>query len=261
MEDGQTVVVGHYLFQTHRHDMQFGHRRTHVGIALIGANHHVARLCHTEVASSHARLGQHELIAQVIASAAGEVRRVVIAYLLADAPFLELLADGVARDMQRWHDDMRGFLVHQLYDTFAEVGLHHIDTVFLEIRVHLALLGEHALALDHLLHVVVFEDFEDYLVELLGILGPMDMHPPFLQVFGEHVEVVGQVGHGVHLDAAGQFAQVLPLGQTFRHDITFGAHAPECLVVPRYLFHVLEELVASFRMYCTHSPADRISTT
>ena len=200
LEHSHALIVRHQFFYSHRHDVQLRHRGGHVGITLVGANHTVARGSHTKVAACHTRTSLHKLVAQVMASAASQVSRVVIAYFLGDTLLLKHLAYLLTFQVDGRHHDMARLLPQELDDALTQVGLHHVDAVLLQVRVHLALLGEHGLRLHHLIHVMVFQNAQHNLVELLRILRPMHYDTTALQVLGEHIEVISQVGDGMHLD-------------------------------------------------------------
>ena len=191
LEHSHTLVVWHQLLDTHRHDVKLRHGSSHVGIALVGANHTVARGSHTEVATSHARTSLHKLVAQVLSSTTSQVSRVVIADFLGDTFLLKHLAYFLTLQVDGRHHDMAWLLVQELDDALTQVGLHHVDAMLLQVRIHLALLGEHRLRLHHLLHVVVFQNAQHNLIELLRILRPMHDDATALQVLGEHIKVIG----------------------------------------------------------------------
>ena len=104
------------------------------------------------------------------------------------------------------HHDMTRFLSLQLDDAFTEVGLYYLNATSLQIRVHLALLGQHRLGFYHLLDIVLFQDAIDNLIKLIGIFGPMDDTAVFLCICRELIEIFVKVGDGMALDGAGLFA-------------------------------------------------------
>ena len=114
----------------------------------------------------------------------------------------EEVAHFLLCDVYGRHHDVAWLRVHELNDALAEVGFHHLNAVFLEERVHLTLLGEHRLALDHLFNVVLAQNLQYSLVELLCVLCPVDDNSVFLGIGCEEVEIVVHVCYGVSLYVA-----------------------------------------------------------
>ena len=142
LEDGQTVVVGDDLLQADGGDVQFGAGGRHVGVALIGAYHDVARLGYSEVAACHTCVCCQELVPQTQSCHVGQIGGIVVALLTAQFLFEEF-AHVVVVQVDGGHHDMAGLLTFQLDDAFAKVCLYHFDAVLLQIGVHLALLRQH----------------------------------------------------------------------------------------------------------------------
>ena len=194
----------------------------------------------------------------MMAGAAGQISRIVVTDFLGDSLLLEHLSHFLTLQVDGRHHDVTWLLMQELDNALTQVGLHHVNTVLLQIRIHLALLGEHRLRLHHLLHVMILQDSEHNLVELLCILCPVHLHPTALQVLGKHIEVIGKMGDGVHLDFRRMLAQVFPLRKFLRHLISLLTNRPEGSVVPGGLLYVLRKLRSSLGMFCTHSPAAKI---
>ena len=144
--------------------------------------------------------------------------------------------------MEGRHDNMARCQLHHLQDALAEVGLNDLDALSLKILVQVALLGEHALALHHLLDTMRREDVEDDGIILVGILGPMDGDAVAHGVPLELFQIVGQMGNGVLLDLTGRLAQFLPLRQRQCHPVALLSHTEESIVVA---FHHLRSLLIS----------------
>ena len=138
-------------------------------------------------------------------------------------------------------------------DAFAKVGLDYLNAARLQVRIHLALLGEHRLRLDHLLDVVVLQNTVDNLVELLSVFGPVYFHAVLLGIGCKLVQILVQMGDGVTLDGGCLLAQLFPLVQPHGHVVTLGAHGPERGIVPVGIRLVLQELLGRFAMLCTHN--------
>ena len=206
LEDSQTLIVRDNLFQSDGGDVQTWTACRHVGIALVGAYHDVSCLGNAEVGTRHTGVSGQKFVAQTQACTVGQVRRVVVALLVRDAFLLEQLAHVVMVQVDGGHHDVRGLLALELDDAFAEVGLHYFDAFALQIRVHLALFGEHRLRLHHFLHVVVLQDAVDNLVELLRILGPVYLYTVLLGIRSKLVQILIQMRDSVTLDGTGLLA-------------------------------------------------------
>ena len=189
---------------------------------------------------------------------AGQISRIVVSDFLGDSLLLEHLSHFLTLQVDGRHHDVARLLMQELDDALTQVGLHHIDSVLLQIRIHLALLGEHRLRLHHFLHVMILQDSEHNLIEFLRILRPVHLHPTALQVLGKHIEVIGKMGDGVHLDFRRMLAEILPLRKSLRHLISLLTNRPEGSIVPGGLLYILRKLRSSLGMFCTHSPAAKI---
>ena len=252
LEHGEALVVGDDLLQTDGGDMQFRTGGGHVGIALVCANHDVACLGDAEITARHASVGCQELVAQAQTGHVGQIGGVVVT-LLAAQFLLEEFAHIVMVQVDGGHHDMTRFLTLELDDTFAEVGLHHFYAVLLQVGVHLALLCQHRLRLDEFLYVVVLQDAIDNLIELMGILRPVDDAAVLLGLRRELLQILVEVGDGVALDLRGLLAQLLPLLETVCHIVTLRPDSPESGVMPLGVGLVLQELLRCFTMCCTHN--------
>ena len=178
----------------------------------------------------------------------GEVSRVVVSHLLAYAFLLEHASHLLTFQVYCRHHYVAGLLPQQLQDALAEVGLHHINAVVLQERVHAALFCEHRFRLHHLCHAMLLQYVEHRMVERFGILRPMHYDPSAFQLPAELFQIVGKMRYGVAFYRTGTVAQFFPFGQSLRHGVAFLAQRPECGVVPSGLFTVFVEASCSFRM-------------
>ena len=206
----------------------------------LGTHHDVTRFGHAEVGASHSRLGREELVAQAQARHVGEVRGVVVALLAAQLA-LEEPPHLLLRYVYGRHDDVAGPLAHQLQYALAQVCLHHLYSALLEKGVRAALLGEHRLALHHLLDAVAAQDVEHGRVHLPGVFGPVHGRAVGCGAVGEAFQIGVEVGQRVLLDVARRLAQPLPLAESAGHAVALVAQCPECGVVPRGVVAVFEE--------------------
>ena len=113
--------------------------------------------------------------------------------LLCPELLLEEFTHIVMIEVDSGHHDMARRLPLELDDALSKVGFHHLDAVALKEGVHLALLSEHALALDNFLHVMLTEDAQYNLIELSGILRPMNDTSVFLRIGGKLLKILIKV--------------------------------------------------------------------
>ncbi len=138
--------------------------------------------------------------------------------------------------------DVHGFAVQHLQYALAKVALEHLDAMRLKVGVEPALLGQHRLALDQVLDVVVAEYLLYYLAVLGGVLGPVYDGAVACGVGLELGEQGVEVGVAVLLELVCGLAQLLPFGHLVGHAVTFFAHKPQGFVVPGGLLLVAQKL-------------------
>ena len=160
--------------------------------------------------------------------------------------FAEAIAYLLAVNVQGRHHDVAGRQVHELQDALAQVGFHHVEARSLQVLVQVTLLGEHALALHHLFHLVAIQNVLHNAVVFIGILGPVHADAVFHGVGLKLLQIVGQMGGRVLLDLAGGLAQVFPFGQSLGHVVALLAHTEESLVVATHHVVVLQIALCSF---------------
>jgi hypothetical protein len=124
----------------------------------------------------------------------------------------------------------RRFVV-ELLDPLAEVGLERLDAAVGEEGPHLALVGQHRLALDERRRAMRLQDLVDHLVVLGGVARPVHDHAVGGGVALELDEVVAEVAERVFLDRRRERSQLLPLGNRLRLDVALPAQVPQPLVV------------------------------
>lgn len=188
-----------------------------------------------------------EFVAQVLPGGMGEVGRVAVAVFGAQFP-LEELAHFLPLDMDGGKYNMARRLVHELHDALSEVALDCFYAALFQIGGEAAFFGEHGLAFDQVLDSVLLEYVVYCLVVFQGVFGPMYVYAVGSGVAIEHLEVVGEVGDGMHLGACGRFPEGFPFGDGAGHVVPFLAHEPEGLVVPVGARPVGYEFFRSFGM-------------
>ena len=142
-------------------------------------------------------------------------------------------------DVDRRQHDVTGRLLPQLHDAFAQVGVHDLDAVPLQIRIQVALFGQHRLALDHLADLMPGENVQHDLIVLVRRAGPVHVDAAADRLLLELLQVVGQPSQRVPLDLPGQRAQLFPFGHRVRGLVAFGTDKPEGLIVPVRPFLIL----------------------
>src|SRR5206468_7754078 len=111
------------------------------------------------------------------------------------------------------------------HDVLAEVGLHHLDALPLEVPVEVHLLGGHRLRLDHLLDAALGGDAGDDADSLGAVGGAVDVHAQFGELGDQGGQVLLEVGHTLAADLDPAFAAAEEAG--LRHaDATSDAEAP-----------------------------------
>mgnify|MGYP003668516988 CR=1 FL=1 len=111
-----------------------------------------------EVAAGDAHVGREELAAQHLARLVDQIRYRGLgrAVVVRGEQFGDLLLGLVYGG----RDDVRGWLLGELDDVLAQIGLDHLHAVGDQRLVQADLLGDHGLALGHRLRVVTLADFE-----------------------------------------------------------------------------------------------------
>ena len=211
--------------------MQPGKRHAEVGVAFVGADDNTARFGDGEVHARDARLRGDELVAQVPPRRLGQIVRVGRPLFRPQA-FVKQLADFFLLDVDGRQHDVARRLVAKLHDPFAQIRVNDFDAVLLEIRIQVAFLGEHRLALDHPLHAVLLQDLEHDAVMLFGIARPMHDGSQPRGSRLELLEVIGQPAEYIELDLRRGLAQLFPFRHGTRRFVPLGAHEPQGLIVP-----------------------------
>src|SRR5438874_1545017 len=171
-EDRQLPRRGNQLLHAHASDVDGRQRGAEVRIALVGADHHASRGGDGEVHAGEAGLGSQELLAQVRARRLRELLRIGEAARRSQL-VVEQLPDLLLLEMDGRHHDVGRRLAAELHDALAEVRVHHLDALRLEVLVEMALLGEHRLALHQARHAILAQDPVHDAVVLVGIARPM----------------------------------------------------------------------------------------
>ena len=145
--------------------------RHHAAVAFVGHQRHGSRLGDQKIGARNAHVGTQEVLAQRLARFAGQCRNIRLARLLVCA--LEQVGDFIEALVHDWRDDMRRrFIVVDLQDVLAEIGLHRLDTGGCQRLIESSLLGEHGLRLHRLLDAVPAGDVANMAADLGPVLGP-----------------------------------------------------------------------------------------
>ena len=154
---------------------------------------------------------------------------------------MEQLGHLLGRLLECRPHDMRGRLVVELLNAFAEIGFGDLNAAALEERPQVAFLGEHRLRLHQVLGTVRVEDVVDDLVVLMGVARPVHRRTVAHRAGLEHLQVTRQVGQRVLFDLGRERAQVLPLGHLARRGVAAHAQPPDQRVERAHVGLVLEE--------------------
>ena len=113
-------------------------------VAFVGDDHDAAAVRAQEIRAGDAGLGLHVLFAQKPAGAAGDGLRVVV--VIRRHPFPQKSVGNPAAVLVNDRlDDVRGNVVIELNDEFAEVAFQALDAVFAEEGIEVDFLGGHRL--------------------------------------------------------------------------------------------------------------------
>ena len=216
-----------------------------VGVALVGAHDDRARLRDRKIGAGHAGIGLEEIRPRVLALALGQVVDVAVFRIGTDVLREDPCHVGPEL-VDRGHDDVARWLVVELLDALAQIGLHDLDPPIREEGPHFALVGEHRLGLDQRARIARAHDVEHDLVVLGGVLGPMHVRAVARRVALEFLQVVGEMGQRVLLDRRRQRAQLFPLGKVLALPVAFLAQVPQPLVVEVEMVLGLDELRRPF---------------
>src|SRR3954469_16103190 len=188
-EDAQVLRARDDLLDAHAGDVQRRKRDAEVGVSFIGADDESARLGNGEIDPREPRLRGEELRAEVLARGFGEL------FWIGKAPgrselVVEQLADVLLLEMYGGHHDVARRLLEELHDPLAQIGVDHLDPALSEVRVQVALLGEHRLALHEARDAMPAEDPVDDPVVLVAVARPVDVRTVGEGVALELLEII-----------------------------------------------------------------------
>src|SRR5215472_12219739 len=105
--------------------------------------------------------------------------------------------------------DMAGWLPCQLNDTFSQIGVDDVYPVFMQILVELTFFGEHGLALDHLVHLMMTQNRKHDRIVLCRIRRPVNNDSVARGFLFELDQVAAEIREHIVLDPRGRFTQRL----------------------------------------------------
>jgi hypothetical protein len=162
--------------------------------------------------------------------------------------FVEQLADLLLFQVNGGHDDVARALLAKLHDALAQISVDDFDAARLEIRIEVALLGEHRLALDQPLDAALLQQPVHDAVVLAGVARPVHLRPQPDGVALELLEIVAEPRERMGLDLRRQPAQLFPFRDDGRSDVALLAHEPHRGVVPLEPRLVADEELRALRM-------------
>src|SRR5690606_1071667 len=136
-EHRKVFCAGDDLLDAHAGDMDGCKVDAHVGVTFIRTNYKTASFRDSEIHSCQRSVGQQEFFTQVASCRLREFLWIVFASTCPNL-FMKDVADLLLLEMNGRHHDMAGRFAQELHDAFSQVGVHHFDTVLLEIRVKMA---------------------------------------------------------------------------------------------------------------------------
>ena len=153
--------------------MHRGQCRREVGVAFVGDEHERPRVGDEGIAAGDPDVRVDEALPQLLPRDGDERRDVVRDRMTHD--LAEELGDFLAGLVDSGGDDVRRPLAGELDDPLAEVGLHSVDALRLEVIGESDLLRRHRLRLHDELRLLRAADRRDDAARLLGVDRPVDL--------------------------------------------------------------------------------------
>ena len=202
--DGVTQVLDDFFDAGHG-DMHRRNRGAHAAVAFVFDQQQGAGFSHGEVDTGDADVGFEEFLAQHFAT---DLDQFVDVFGVVHAQFF--VEQGAHLDgvfVNRWHDDVRRFLVVELDDVFAHVRFQAFNATGGEEIIHFHFFADHRLALDHLPGFMSLDDREDNVIGFFYRFRPMHLHAITGQVSFQLLKQIGQLGQGARPNRIAQGAQ------------------------------------------------------
>ena len=79
---------------------------------------------------------------QILTCRMRQISLVIVARLRTHL-FYKQFTDFLLLDMDGWHHDVTGFLMHQLKNSFSQITFHHINSFLNQIFIQSAFFGQH----------------------------------------------------------------------------------------------------------------------
>src|SRR6516162_2271965 len=153
-------------------DVQLRYVGRKVGIAFICADDEAAVLGDRKIGTSHPGVGAEKIRSRVLPHGLGKVMHIVVARVRPDRP--GKYRRNVAAQLMHCGDyNMTRWLVIELLDAFAKIGLDYLDSPRLQKRPHVTFVGQHRFALNQRFGAMPSKDVIDDLVVLAGVAHPM----------------------------------------------------------------------------------------
>ena len=170
-ECGHVFERRHHFFDSRNCHVHLGQRRGQGRVAFVGHQHHGAGFGDEEIAAGNSHVGAEIVAAEYLARFEAQIADLALARR-------SVLRGEELRDLgfvlvQCRTDDVRGrFVIVDLQDVFAEVGLDDRQSGALQRMIEGRLLAHHRLGFDDLVAAVAAGNIDDVPIDVGGRVGP-----------------------------------------------------------------------------------------
>ena len=197
------------LLDPHDGDVHRGQSRGEVGVAFVGDEHERPRVGDEGVAAGDPDVRIDEALPQFLPRDGDERRDVVRDRMTHD--LAEELGDLLAGLVDSGGDDVRRPLAGELDDPLAEVGLHSVDALRLEVIGESDFLSGHRLRFDDELRLLRAADRGDHPARFVGVDRTVDLGADRFGFAGESLHELRHVVDRLCLAPREVRAQVRPV--------------------------------------------------
>ena len=243
-EHTQRIQIRHDLLHAESGYIQFGIRSTHIGIPFIGADYNVSGRGYGKVGARHGGFRIQKEMTQVLACGMSKVGRVEVSFFRPHFLFKQF-SHLFPFDVDSRKNDMARFEMHQLQNTFTQVGLYHVYSAFHQEGIQPALFGKHRLALDEMMYIMLIQYFVHNGTIFVRIFCPVHNRSISSSVLFKLLQKLFEMAVGIQFQFTSLVAKLFPFGNFLAHLVPFGSDHPKGFVMPCCHLTVLQELFGS----------------